>query len=136
MGTKPSDPGAGHVRLEVDIIGVLDQEQAPALVAYAFSQSGRLLSRTELKGGKADVAAPSTKEPEAVRVLIGPPIDREDPGEVLSTLIRLGAQERLVRPDQRGAILHFPIDRDLWRCWLRFCVVRGTLLKRVVSGGV
>ena len=136
MGTKPSDPGAGHVRIEVDVLGVIDQEQAPALFAYAFSQSGRLLSRTELKGGKADVSTPSTKEPEAVRVLIGPPIDREDHGEVLSTLIRLGAQERLVRPDQRGAILHFPIDRDIWRCWLRFCVVRGTLLKRVVTGGL
>ena len=46
---------------------------------------------------------------------IGPPIDREDDGEVLSTLIRLGAQERLLRPDQLGDVLQFPIDRDIWR---------------------
>src|SRR5678815_5037204 len=130
MGTKPSGPG-GHLRIEANVLGVLKEDQPPPLIAYAFSQSGRLLSRTELKGGKVEIPTPSTKEPEAVRVLIGPPIDRQDDGEVLSTLIRLGAQERLVRPDQRGEILNFPIDRDIWLCWLRFCVVRGTLLKPV-----
>ena len=41
-----------------------------------------------------------------------------------------------MRPDQLGDVLQFPIDRDIWGCWLRFCVVRGTLLKRVVTGGL
>src|SRR5204862_2843077 len=71
MGTKPSDSGARQMRIEADVLGVGKDDQPPALVAYAFSQSGRLLSRTELKGGKAEVSTPSTKEPEAVRVLIG-----------------------------------------------------------------
>ena len=48
MGTKPSDSGAGHMRIEANVLGVGKDDQPPALVAYAFSQGGRLLSRTEL----------------------------------------------------------------------------------------
>jgi hypothetical protein len=136
MATKSSDSGGARLRIEANVLGILKDEQAPTLVAYTFSQSGRLLGRTELKDGRAEVTTPSTKEPEAVRVLIGPPIDHQDEGQVLATLIRLGAQERLLRPDQLRDALQFPIDRDIWKCWLRFCVVRGTLLKRVTTGGL
>src|SRR5262245_58852769 len=136
MATKSSGPGGNRVRIEANPLGILKDEQTPTLVAYAFSRSGRLLGRTDLQDGRADISTPATKEPEAVRVLIGPPIDREDEGEVLSTLIRLGAPERMVRPDQPGDALQFPIDRNTWLCWLRFCIVRGTLLKRVITGGL
>ena len=33
-------------------------------------------------------------------------------------------------------VVAFPLDRVIWHCWLRFCTVRGTLLKRTLSGGI
>ena len=136
MASKPTGAGGDRLRIEAEVLDVRKDDEVPALIAYAFSQAGRLLGRTELKEGKAEIPTPSTKEPEAVRVVIGPPIDRTDEGEVLSALIRLGAPERLIRPDQIGEVLRFPIDRGQWLCWFRFCVVRGTLLKRVTTGGL
>ena len=136
MATKSSDAGGNRLRIEAEVLDVRKDDESPALVAYAFSQSGRLLGRTELKDGKAEIPTRSTKEPEAIRIVIGPPIDQTDEGEVLATLGRLGAPERLIRPDQIGEVLRFPIDRGLWTCWFRFCVVRGTLLKRVTTGGL
>jgi hypothetical protein len=136
MATKRSDAGGGRMRIEAVALDVHKGDEVPALIAYAFSQSGRLLGRTELREGKAEISAPATAEPEAVRVVIGPPIDREGEGEVLSALVRLGAPERLIRPDQINEVVRFPIDRRLWLCWFRFCLVRGTLLKRVATGGL
>lgn len=133
---KQVDAGGNRLRIEAELLDVRKGDEIPALIAYTFSQSGRLLGRTELKDGKAEIQTPSTKEPEAVRVLIGPPIDRKDEGEVLSALFRLRAPERLIRPDEIGEVLQFPIDRGLWGCWFRFCVVRGTLLKRTTTGGL
>jgi hypothetical protein len=136
MARTPNDIGRKPFRVEAEIVDVRKDDEVPPLVAYAFSQSGRLFGRVELKNGKAEIAFPSTKEPEAVRVLIGPAIDREDEGELLSALLRLRAPESLIRPDQIGGVWRVPIDRNLWLCWLRFCVVRGTLLKRVTTGGL
>lgn len=135
MPGKPNEEG-GRLRVEAEVLDVRKDDEVPALVAYAFSQSGRLLGRTELKEGRAEIPTPSTKEPETVRVVIGPRIDDEDEGKILSALVRLGAPERLIRPDQMREVLRFPVDRDLWWCWLRFCVARGTLLKRVTTGGL
>jgi len=136
MARTQNDAAGRAVRIEAEVLDVRKDDQVPALIAYAFSQSGRLLERTELKDGKAEIPTHSTKEPEAIRVLIGPAIDRKDEGDVLSTLVRLRAAERLIRPDQIANVLRFPIDRRLWECWLRSCVVRGTLLERMPTGGL
>jgi hypothetical protein len=137
MAQSPNPAGGGqYLRIEAQILDVRKDDEVPSLVAYTFSQSGRLLGRSALKEGKAELPVPPTKEPEAVRVAIGPNIDSEDEGEVLSALMRLGAPERMVRPDQLGASLQFQIDRPLWHCWFRWCLVRGTLLKRVTTGGL
>src|SRR5918992_793251 len=124
------------LRIEAETLDVRQDEEAPELVAYAFGQSGRLLARSGLSDGKGELRVPDAKEPEAIRVLVGPPIDREDPGEILAALMRLDVPERTIRPDTALDVLAFPIDRVLWRCWLRFCTVRGTLLKRVTTGGI
>lgn len=136
MATKPTDAGGNLLRIEAEVLDVRKDDEVPALIAYAFSHSGRLLGRTELKEGKAEIRIRPAKEPEAVRVIIGPRIDRAEEGEVLSALIRLGAPERLIGPKQIAELVRFPIDRGLWLCWFRFCVVRGTLLKRVTTGGL
>jgi hypothetical protein len=124
------------LRIEAEAFDVRTGEDAPQLVAYVFGQSGRLLARSELRQGKGDLQIPELKEPETLRVVVGPPIERDDPGEVLATLTRLDAPERSVRTDIAAEALHFPIDRALWLCWLHFCTVRGTLLKRVTTGGL
>jgi hypothetical protein len=136
MARTPADAGGGRLKIEASILDVRKGDEAPKLVAYAFSQSGRLIGRTELKEGRAELPVPGTKEPEAMRVVIGPNIESENEAEILSALMRLRASERMVRPDQLGETLQFQIDRPLWHCWLRWCVVRGTLLKRVTTGGL
>jgi hypothetical protein len=129
-------PAGGRLRIEAEALDVRQDEEAPELVAYAFGQSGRLLARSGLSEGKGELRVPDAKEPEAIRVLVGPPIERDDPSEILAVLMRLDVPERTIRPDTAVEVLPFPIDRVLWRCWLRFCTVRGKLLKRVTTGGI
>jgi hypothetical protein len=130
MTNKPNDTTNNPFHIEAEVLDVHEDEKAPDLIAYTFGQSGRLLAKTELKEGKGSLQLPEFKEVETLRVVVGPAIETKDPNEVLSTLIRLKAPEFSVRSDQFTSI-RFPIDRILWRCWLRFCTVRGTLLKRV-----
>jgi hypothetical protein len=136
MARRPTEAEGRRLRIEAEVLDVERDDQVPALYAYAFSQSGRLLGRAELREGRAEIQVAATREPESTRVIIGPAIDRQDEGEVLTALMRLGGPESLIGPDRIGEVLRFPIDRVLWYCWLRFCTVRGTLLKRVLTGGV
>ena len=136
MTRKPNEGGSGPLRIQADVRDVGNNETAPTLIAYVFGQSGRLLGRTELKEGKGEFPLPELKEPENVRILVGPPIEGEDSNKLLSTLTRLDAAEITARSDRIGDTLPVAIDRSLWLCWLRFCNVRGTLLKRVTTGGL
>jgi hypothetical protein len=136
MTRKPNEGGTGPLRIQADVLDVGNNETAPTLTAYVFGQSGRLLGRTELKEGKGEFPLPELKEPENVRILVGPPIEGEESTKLLSTLTRLNAAELSARSDQFGETLPVAIDRGLWLCWLRFCNVRGTLLKRVTTGGL
>ena len=131
--------GKGEVvRLHVDapVLDVRTDEQAPPLTAYAFGSSGRLLDRADVKDGGTTLSFEQDAEPDQIRLLVGPRIDKEDEGELLSDLMRTRAAERLVRPGDLAGKIALPIDRALWRCWWLVCTVRGTLLKRVFSGGV
>ena len=90
------------------------------------------------KEGSATLSLPMGKEPQSVRVVLGPEVDKEllDAGEVL----RRGGIDRhvAVRPNtDRFPPLVFEVGPDVWRHWIgRRCVVNGTLLKSVVSGGL
>lgn len=126
----------GKIQVEAATLDVRDGESAPPLTAYAFGSSGKLLGRAELKSGAGTVPVAQTGEPDEIRLLVGPALDKTDDGELLSDLIRIRAAERMLRPDELDAKVALPVDRALWLCWWRFCTVRGTLLKRVVSGGV
>lgn len=136
MARARSAAGGGRIRIEAEILDVRKDDDEPDLVAYAFGAGGKLLGTTALKDGKGGLPVPDSKEPEAVRVVVGPPIDRDDDGEILQTLMRIGAPETMVRLDELKDALVFPLDRVLWHCWLRFCTVRGKLLKRTLSGGI
>lgn len=136
MTRKPNDGGSGPLRIQAEALDVGTNETAPTLFAYVFGQSGKLLGRTELKDGKGEFPLPELKEPENVRILVGPRIEGEESTKLLSTLTRLNAAELSVHSDRIGETLPVAIDRSLWLCWLRFCNVRGTLLKRVTTGGL
>jgi hypothetical protein len=136
MTRNPKDKGSGRLRVQADTLDLRKGDTVPTLFAYIFGQSGKLLARTELTEGKGELQLPEFKEPENVRVLVGPDIEGEESTKILSTLTRLTAPDIAVRSDQITEAIRIPVDRGLWLCWLHFCTVRGTLLKRTITGGV
>ncbi len=126
------------VRLRLELLESEDASDRPAVVAYAYSSGGRLLdSRPVDKEGNALLKFPAALEGMSVRVLVGPKLDEAQSG--LAELLRRGAVERHLRADldTQEYQIDFQIIPDVWFCWLRSaCFVRGTLLKRVRSGGV
>ncbi len=136
---KPGKPNPRGLSLDVQATFTERNEALPTLVAYAFSQGGAVLDQQALdKEGRARLSLPNSKEPQAIRVVIGPevPKDELDVGEVLR---RGGLDQHLaLRPNtEQLPPLLLNIGPDVWRRWLgRSCVVTGTLLKSVWSGGV
>ncbi len=132
-GKKAAGKKGLSVQIEAQIVDVGPEGESPLLAAYAFSSGGRLIGRSDVEAGKAvRLELRASGEPGEVRVLVGPRLDLED-AELLSALIRLEAAERMIRPERLDRLV-VPIDRIQWHCWLRFCVVRGTLVKRVNTG--
>jgi hypothetical protein len=130
------DKGGRQLRVSAEALDVGRDEEAPKLAAYAFGRSGRLLDRTELEPGQdAVLTLPEAAEPDEIRVLVGPVLQDDGP-RLLANLVRIGAAEKLVRPADEVERIELPIDRGLWHCWLSFCTVRGTLVKRVTTGGI
>lgn len=135
--TGPRD--GPRVPLEIRAAFTEQTTDLPAVFAYAFSQGGALLALERLdEGGNATLVVDAGAEGQAVRVVLAPEVDKErlDVGE----LLRRGGVERhvRVRPDVRLGPVLFELDRAVLRCWIasRRCTVRGTLVKRIVSGGV
>ena len=127
--------------LSLDVHASITQRPAdlPAVFAYAFSQGGALLDMQPLdKEGRAVLSLPVGKEPQPVRVVLGPELEKDliDAGE----LLRRGGLDRhiAVRPNlERLPPLVFDVGPDISQRWVgRRCLVTGTLTKRAVSGGV
>jgi len=140
MSTSSSSK-RGERGLTLDVQASITERPAElqAIVAYAFSQGGTLLDMQPLdKEGRTKLSLPAGKEPQSVRVVVGPEVPKDllDAGEVL----RRGGIDRhvAVRPTlEKLPPLTLSIGPDIWKRWLgRLCVVNGTLLKSVVSGGV
>lgn len=127
------------VRLEVnaELLHVEADEQIPNLVAYAFSSGGQLLDSTPIEKGNATLFLDKSDNPRGVRVLVGP---QADEGEfTIAELRRIGAAERRLRLEANdlNPKVQLEIAPDSWRLWLlRRCCVPGTLLKRIVTGGI
>jgi len=140
MSTSSSSK-RGERGLTLDVQASITERPAElqGIVAYAFSQGGALLDMQPLdKEGRTKLSLPAGKEPQSVRVVVGPEVPKDllDAGEVL----RRGGIDRhvAVRPTlEKLPPLTLSIGPDIWKRWLgRLCVVNGTLLKSVVSGGV
>jgi hypothetical protein len=131
MATKD---GALDVRtkIEADESGNLPSGE---IVAYAFSDGGKLLDAQPLKDGTAKLKVPIGDEPVPARLLIGPRVPEGAP--VLEELLRRGAFEEHVRLEPKLRPIDLTILPHHWLCWfLSRCTVRGTLLKRVERDGV
>jgi hypothetical protein len=120
------------------LVDVRGNEETPDLAAYAFTPGGGLIDRAPLKDDKATLSIPTREEPQSVRLVVGPLVEAAE-REDLAELLRLRASERFVRiePGALETKVEFRLPRPGWLCWLiGRCSVRGTLLKRVTSGGV
>ena len=126
-----------EVVVSADLLELAAGDKRPDVAAYAFSAGGKLLDSRVLDAkGNAALKLPVSAQATSVRVLVGPRLPKE---AGLDEVLRRGAQESHLRIDTNTArtAVGLTILRDDWLCWLRSaCTVRGTLLKRVVSGGV
>jgi hypothetical protein len=121
--------------LHVSAVLANADESTPRLAAYAFSADARLLGSVSLereRGATLSIPAPETAA--RLRVVVGPELDSK---AEYAELIRRGAHERHLSVDanhlEHRIEVTLPFER--WRWWLRTCMVRGTLHKRVVIGG-
>jgi len=126
-----------RLSVKVNLIESRDAEKIPKVMVYAFSSGGRLLDRKPLERGTATLTFAASDQAKAVRIMVGPEIEAKD--VLITDLQRRGTEERLLRidPGNLTPSVEIAVVPNVWQCWLLgLCFVRGTLLKRVVSGGV
>ncbi|HYZ26449.1 MAG TPA: hypothetical protein VE597_06045, partial [Geminicoccaceae bacterium] len=114
-----------------------ERARAASLVAYAFSQGGKLLDAKPLSAkGETTVRVPLGAEGTNVRVVVGPQLDGE--ARSLTELARRRATERHLRVDldAKRLTVDIAVTLDQILCWLRsLCAVNGTVLKRTTLDG-
>ena len=128
----PSIPVQVNARIEQGPGGEKPQQS----VAYAFDANGRLLSKGVLDDkGDASLHVPALPRRQEVRVIVGPEI--ADEKATVSELTRRGAVDKtIVISTDPPPPVAFEIPHVIWPCWFATCLASGTLLKRVLSGGV
>jgi hypothetical protein len=135
---QPKNDRPIQLNVKADLLESKGVEKVPKAVAYAFSSGGQLLAHQTLDAnGTAILALPASKEASSVRVLVGPEVEEKE--GLVTALVRRGAEERHVRidPDNLKPSVEIAVIPNKWGCWLLGrCFVRGTLLKRIVSGGI
>ena len=125
-----------NVKLQASSSG--SEEKARQSSVYAFTSTGRFLAKATVEhDGSAVLNVPASASPRDIRVVAGPEIAGEK-APTLSELTRRGASEQFARihPGEQVSGLKFEIPSEIWFCWHRRCLVQGTLLKRVITGGL
>ena len=139
---KDAAPGSVTVQVSVTLQASPKGETPPQAVAYAFTDSGRYLTSAAVDAkGTASLSVPAWQSPQQIRVVVGPESSVQataDSVPTLSDLTRRGAQVQYLRTglSAKGLQSVFHVPPEIWRCWIRFCLVQGTLLKRIYSSGV
>ncbi len=140
--TKDTAPGGVPVQVSVALQASTQGETAPQAVAYAFTDTGHFIASAPVDAkGNATLSVPAARVAQNLRVVVGPETTgaaANAPPPALSDLTRRGAQEQFIRtgPDAKSLQAAFTVPPEIWRCWIRFCFVQGTLLKRIYSSGV
>lgn len=130
--------GTVAIHVNVALQKSSSHDAAPTAAVYAFSSTGRFLDKACVaQDGPTVLNVPVTASTFDVRVVAGPELSG-DATPALSDLTRRGAIEQFVRVsrDAKLSPVQFQIPSEIWRCWIRFCFVQGTLLKRVITGGL
>jgi len=128
--TLPSVPIKVNLKLQSSPTG----EQAPQAVAYAFTGTGHFITQAAVDDkGTATLAIPASGNAREVRVVVGPQVSEQQ--ITLTELTRRGAQQQFLKvtPDSKELQAAFEIPSTVWPCWIRFCLVQGTLLKQLYS---
>lgn len=129
----PDVPIQVNVKLQPSPSG----ERPPRPVAYAFTGSGHFVAKTPVdEKGTATLNVPGADVAREVRIIVGP--ETPEKQTTVSELTRRGAQEHIVRVQPEGKVspVSFVIPHEIWPCWIRLCLVQGTLLKSMLSGGI
>jgi hypothetical protein len=138
MAQAPRDTHRGvPIQVIVKLHDSPKGEKPPPAMVYAFTGSGHFITKTTVDGqGAATLTVPALQSAREIRIVAGPEVAGETPD--LSELSRRGAKERFVRIDPEGTVspVEIEIPSEIWLCWIRLCFVNGTLLKRVISGGL
>ena len=86
--------------------------------------------------GNAKLSITAGKEAQDVRVVLGPEVEK-DQANVAEILRRGGIDRHIAIRNADVAPVTFDVRPDIFAAWLgRLCLVKGTLLKRVISGGI
>jgi hypothetical protein len=112
-------------------------EKPPQAVAYAFTGTGHFITKAAVDDkGSATLTVPAGQSPREIRVVVGPEVTEQQ--TTLAELTRRAAQEQFLRvsAESRNLQAAFEIPSPIWICWIRFCLVQGTLLKRLFSAGL
>ncbi len=111
------------------------KEQPSQPVVYAFTSNGRFVTKAAVgRGGESVLNIAAVAGSRGVRVVLGPDLDFPE----LPALIRRGAVEQFIRvePGQKPSPVNFAVPPEIWRCWIRSCLVKGRLLKSVFTNGL
>src|SRR5262249_33838964 len=105
-------------RVSVNLLESEGAGRVPKGVAYVFSSGGRLLAQEALdEQGRATLAFPAVEVARSVRVMVGPPVEKERTH--IAELLRRGAGERSLRidPGDLTPAVDITVIPDKWRCW-------------------
>ncbi len=108
-------------------------------IAYAFSKGGTFLAKANLtpKGtAQLTLNLPISETAQSIRVIVGPDLSEK---QTVTELLRFGGEQVYVQipPKIRQQTAVIQVISKQILCWiLSRCIVRGTVLKRVVSGGI
>ncbi|WP_431825134.1 hypothetical protein [Burkholderia sp. F1] len=133
-GAAPAD---ASIQVKVKLQESPKGEKPPKTVAYAFTGTGHLITQTTVdENGTATLTIPTGQSPREIRVVVGPEVKERQ--ATVSDLTRRGAQEQFLKVSvkSKGLQAVFEIPSQIWLCWIRFCFVQGTLLKRLFSAGL
>ncbi|GIK64582.1 MAG: hypothetical protein BroJett018_23760 [Chloroflexota bacterium] len=117
--------------VRVDLKGAGPDEQLPETTAYAFDANGELLDTAPIKEGRARFQLDTAYRGKTLRVIVGPPTDKEQIPS-LRSLRRQQAYERRISLSRQVDDLAIEIFKpDWWKWLLCSCTVRGRIFKRV-----
>jgi hypothetical protein len=127
------------INVSLKILDDAKPEDISKGAVYAFSKGGALLAKANLNAKGTTqlvVNLPVSETAQSLRLIVGPDLSEN---QTVAALLRLGGEQSYVSiPSQASQkSVEFQVISNQILCWiLSRCIVRGTVLKKVVSGGI